>query len=55
VFAGEAECAAAGKKPVLGLPIPIWSALAFLAMGAAAVAGAWRSRQAGKGKPSEGV
>jgi disulfide bond formation protein DsbB len=44
VFAGEAECAAAARQLVLGLPIPIWSALLFMAqLGLAACA--WFRRQ----------
>ena len=31
VFAGESECAEAAKHLILGLPIPVWSALGFLA------------------------
>lgn len=40
VFAGDAECAAA-KELVLGLPIPIWSAIAFAAQACAALRAAF--------------
>jgi disulfide bond formation protein DsbB len=33
VFAGEAECAASAKDLVLGLPIPVWSAILFALQG----------------------
>lgn len=38
VFAGSAECAAAGKQLVLGLPIPAWTAALFAGQ---AASGAW--------------
>lgn len=45
VFAGEAECSAAGSELVAGLPIPIWAAVAFAAQ-AAALLRAWRLSRA---------
>lgn len=50
VFAGEAECSAAGSELVAGLPIPIWAGVAFL-LQAAVLGRAWmlakRGRQGG--------
>lgn len=40
VFAGEAECSAAGNELVAGLPIPIWAGVAFM-LQAAALGRAW--------------
>ena len=45
VFAGEAECSAAAKQLVLGLPIPVWSALLFLFQALASARAAWISRR----------
>lgn len=45
VFAGEAECSAAARQLVLGLPIPVWSALLFAAQTALG-ARAWAQRVA---------
>lgn len=39
VFAGEAECAAAASQLVMGLPIPVWSAILF----ALQIAMGWRA------------
>ena len=39
VFAGEAECAAAARQLVVGLPIPVWSAVLFLLQ----IAMGWRA------------
>lgn len=47
VFAGEAECSAAGNELVAGLPIPIWAGVAF-ALQAAVLARAWQLSKRGR-------
>ena len=44
VFAGEAECSAAGRQTFLLLPIPVWSALLFVGQAVAAARGAFGCR-----------
>jgi disulfide bond formation protein DsbB len=41
VFTGSGECATV--EPILGLPMPAWSLLWFVALGALALLAAWRA------------
>jgi disulfide bond formation protein DsbB len=44
VFTGSGECATV--EPILGLPMPAWSLLWFVALGALALLAAWRAPRA---------